>query len=110
MGALSKFTRSRFGVDVRWHPEPITTTVGTTATQLWRANADRLEVVFMNLSAYVMYLFTDASVSSSKGFFLGASGGSVVLSAEDDGELVGMPWWAVATTSGTIFSAEIEGI
>jgi len=110
MGALSEFTEKRFGRPVRYNPVPLTTTVATSATHLWRANPDRLELVLMNLSAYNMSIFTDASVSASKGWLLAANGGHVVFTAEEDADLVGFAWYAVATTQGTIFTAEIEGV
>jgi len=110
MGALSDFTEARFGRKVRYNPEPITTTVGTSQTPIWRGNPDRLELVLMNLSGYNMYVYTDPSVSTSKGWLLAANGGYIVFTAEDDAELVGYPFHLIATTQGTIFTAEIEGL
>lgn len=110
MGALSDFVERYFGRAVRFNPNPVTATVGATATLLWRGNADRLQLTFINLGANTVYLFVDASVSSSKGIYLAAGGGSVVLTAEEDGEVVGFPWFGVASGATNIWSAEIEGV
>ena len=109
MGALSDFVRERFGVDVRFNPVALATVAGTTATQIWRANADRLELTFINLGATTIYIFVDPSVSSSKGIYLAGGGGAVVLTAGEDGELVGYPWYAVSSVNCNMWSAEVEG-
>lgn len=111
MGVLSNFVKRHFGVEVRFNPNPIVSTVQTAATQLWRGNPDRLQLTFINLGANIIYLFVDPSVSASRGIYLAPGGGSVILTAEEDGELVGYPWWALAATAVTnIFSAEVEGV
>lgn len=110
MGALSEFVRGRFGVDTRFNATAMATSVGATATQLWRNNPDRLELMFVNLGANTIYLFVDGTVSSTRGIFLAAGGGSVVVTAEDDGELVGFPWFGIASGATAIFSAEVEAV
>ncbi len=111
MGALSEFIERHFGVAVRYNPNPIVDTVQTTATQLWRANPDRLQLAFINLGANNIYLFTDATVSAAKGIVLAAGGGGVILAAEEDAELVGYAWFGLAATGATnYFSFEIEGV
>lgn len=111
MGALSDFAERHFGVPTRYNPNPIVDTVQTTATQLWRGNADRLQLMFINLGTNVIHLFTGPQVSNSRGIYLAPNGGSVVLLAEEDGELVGYPWWGIATTGATnILSSEVEGV
>lgn len=109
MAVLSDYIKKHFDVDTRYNPNPITTTVGTTPTELWRNNPDRITLLFINLGATSVYLNVDANVSSTNGIFLAAGGGSVILLAEEDGELVGFPWYGISSANCVIFSAEIEG-
>jgi len=111
MGALSEFVKARFGVMTRYNDNPLATSVGTTAAQIWRTNADRLMLVIVNLSSNVMYINVDNAVSSTNGWRVGANGGAVVFTAEEDGELVGYPFWVIAAGAGSsLFSAEVEAV
>ena len=110
MGVLSDFVEAKFGVKTVYKPTPLNTVVAVTPTPLWVNNPDRLMLVFMNLGANVVYLNTTESVADDNGFYLGPTGGSVVLKAEDDGELVGYAWYGIAAGNTNIFSAETEGM
>ena len=110
MGALSDFIRGRFGVNTRYNPNPLTTTVGTAATKLWDNNDDRLELIFINLGVEIIYLNTVPQVSTTNGIYCAAGGGSVVLNAEGDASLVGYPWYGIAAANTVVFSAEVESI
>jgi len=110
MGALADFAKRHFGVDTRFNDNPMVIQVATSVTQIWRNNPDRLMLLFVNLGANVIHLNVGANVSNANGIYLAPNGGSVVLLAEEDGELVGYSWWGIATTAATnIFSAEVEG-
>lgn len=109
MGALSEFSKRRFGTETRHNDTPLAIVVGAAATALWRNNPDRLSLLFVNLGANVIYLNVGPDVAAANGIYLGANGGSVSLTAEEDGELVGYPWWGIAAGNTNIFSAELEG-
>ena len=108
MGALSDFVQRKYGVATRFNPTSVNTVVAATPTELWRNNPDRLEVMFFNLGANVIYLNVGPTVADDNGIYLGANGGSVVVNAIEDGELVGFPWWGIAAGNTNIFTAEIE--
>lgn len=108
MGALAEFCKRRFGVETRFNDTAMATVVGAAATQLWPTNPDRLEMMFFNLGANVIYLWTGPQVAATNGIYMAPGGGSVVLTAEEDGELVGYPWWGIAAGNTNIFSAEVE--
>lgn len=109
MGQLSEYCREKFGVDTRYNPSPLINTVDATALQVWSNNPDRLELVIVNLSANVLYVNIGPQVSSTNAWRCGANGGAVVFTAEEDGALVGYPFWVVGSAPGTdFFSAEVE--
>jgi len=109
MGALSNFVNEHFGVDTVFKPNPLATTIGIGVTELWRNNPDRLMLSFINLGATNAYINVGPDVAADNGILLAAGGGSVVFTAEDDGELVGYPFWGYAAVATDIFSGEVEG-
>jgi len=87
---------------------PVTNTVGTTATEVLRNNPDRIFWLAINLSGNKGYLGWDKDVSSSRGIPIGPNGGYVSCSIEEDGELVIHPVWAInENASGTYYFVEI---
>lgn len=110
MGALGRFVEAKFGTPTTYNDTPLANSVGVTAVQIWRNNPDRLMLCIVNLSANVIYVNVGPDVSSTNGWRLGANGGAVIFTAEEDAELVGYPFWVVASGAGSaVFSAEIEG-
>lgn len=110
MGALANYNAMHFGVETRYNDTAMNTVVAATPTPLWRNNPDRLELVFTNLGANIVYLNVHESVAADNGFYLAANGGSITLTAEEDGELVGFPWYGIAAGNTDIHSAEVEGV
>ena len=51
---------------------------------------------FVNLSAQIMYLTPIGIPSALKGYYLGPNGGTLSISAEEDGEVVAWEWLGVA--------------
>lgn len=82
---------------------PLTDTVGTSATQLLLPDAGRLNYTLVNLGATaVLFCFTpDPSVT--KGVYVAASGGYVTLDWKDDGLLTTYPIWAISTGATKVF-------
>ena len=111
MGLNSEYSRSVFGRETRFNPRPLTTAVAVTATHLWRASPDRVALVIQNIGAQNMYVGTSPTVSATNGLLLGAGGGVMSLSAEQDGETPTREWWGLAAAVGTtIYSAEVVGV
>jgi hypothetical protein len=88
---------------------PVTATVGTTATLILRNNPDRIFWLTINLSANKGYVGWNSDVSSSKGIPIAPSGGYVSCSLEEDGELTIHEVYAILeNASGTFYTIEIE--
>ena len=108
--ALSRFAEDKFGMKTRSVTDPVTPTVATSVTQVLKNNPDRLAWTLINLTAYSIYVAFDREVSTSRGILVPAAGGSLTLTAEEDGELVGYEVFAISkTASSTIFTVITEG-
>ena len=89
---------------------PVTINVATTITKILQNNPDRLAYTIVNLGNTALYIAFDNEVSATRGILLVASGGSISLTAENDGELVGYSVFGIsATSSNNIFSIVTEG-
>lgn len=108
--ALSRFVENKFGMKTRSIQNPVTSTVATSVTKILRNNPDRLAYTIVNLTAYSVYVGFDSEVSTSRGILVPASGGTLTLSADEDGELVGYEVYAISSGSAsTIFTVVTEG-
>lgn len=108
--SLSKFIERIFQTKTRSITDPVTNTVATTVTQILKNNPDRLAYTIVNLTAYDVHVAFDREVSTTRGILISASGGSLSLRAEEDGELVGYELWGISTTgASTIFTIVTEG-
>jgi len=109
MGILSEYLIKRFGIDLVAEFPPFKITISTTPTEIVKSNPDRLQITFMNLSANVVYLGVDETVSVGNGLYLDSNGGSITLLAEEDGDLVGYSWYGVAGASSDIYVIAVKG-
>jgi len=101
----------RLGFKTRLIVNPVTPTVGTTATEILRNNPDRVFWLIVNLSPNDGYAGWDREVSSSKGILIPANGGYASASIEEDGELVIYPVYAInLVAAGTWMIVEVERI
>lgn len=108
--ALSRYIEDKFGIKTRSYSDPVTPTVATTVTQILKNNPDRLAYTIINLTAYSIYIAFDREVSTTRGILIPASGGSLSMSADEDGELVGYEVFAIsATSTSTIYTVVTEG-
>jgi hypothetical protein len=108
MGNLTKYLRTRFELDFRAEFPPKTVSIGTSATQIVKGNPDRVMLAFFNLGSNTVYLHTDSTVSSTKGMYLDANGGHIVLIAEEDGDLLTYEWWGIAAATNNIYILGVE--
>ena len=108
--SLGRYIEKEFGVKTRSYEDPLTSTVGTSVTKILNNNPDRLAFTVVNLTAYDVYVAFDRQVSLTRGILISASGGSLTLTAKEDGELVGYEVFAISrTAASTIFTVVTEG-
>lgn len=107
MGALSDAIQARFGVKTRPVDNPENNVLSTTAELILRQNPDRLAFTVTNLSSIVVFIHSSARVSASLGYRIGVSGGSISFLADEDFDVVGYDWFAIAASgTPTIFVQE----
>ena len=75
---------------------PVTATVGVTATLLARPNPRRSGLTIANSSARTVVVAPHASPSATNGITLGPGGSLLTLIRQEDGELPPAPWYAIA--------------
>jgi len=109
MGLLAEYIRKKFGHDLLLEGVPEVISVGTTATQLCPANPDRLMLVIQVIGANDVYIHPNERVSTSLGLLCPANGGGWVFTAEEDGEMVGLPWWGISTAATNVYVAAVVG-
>jgi len=106
MGALAEVVERLVGVETKardWVAD-----VSTTPTRILPNNPDRLEVVVVNSSANNAYLGLTSEVAVGEGLVVPNGNGSVVLTARDDGEMVGREWWAVSDAAIQLYILVLE--
>ena len=104
MGKLADVVEAKFGFNIRAEFPPKPFTLSTTAELILRANPDRIAWTIVNLGTVAVYLAHEEVVSTTNGYYLAANGGSLGMVWDEDGELVGFPIWAIASSiTPTIF-------
>jgi hypothetical protein len=112
LGRLSEYISKKFGCKTEAVADPLNvTSVGTTTTQILPNNPDRLFYILVNLGSYDLYVAWDRSVGSTHGVQVSKGGGNLVLTADDDAELVGYEAYAVSPSGATdIYILTIVGV
>ena len=108
MGALVDYVLKRWGVRTRSIENPVTASPGAGVTRILRSNPDRFEAVIVNYDTVLMRVAPSSNVSATFGIPLDPSGGFTVITADDDGELVGEEWFIYSAAGGTIYVLETE--
>lgn len=107
--ATPKLVRDLFKGSTRPVINPVTDTVGLTATQILKNNPDRLAALIVNLSANRGFIGFDRQVSTTRGIPVEASGGLVIFNWQEDGELVIQAVFAINLVAvGTWYIVEVE--
>jgi len=75
---------------------PVTSSVGTSVTQILREDPARIAVIIINLGAYPLYVGFDPEVSASRGIRVPANGGHFTMFWEEDFDLVANAMWGIA--------------
>ena len=106
---LKDLLMERFSVKTRAVENPLNvTSLGATAQKLLSNNPNRLGFVIVNLSANIVYIGLENSVSSTKGIRLDANGGSSGCIWDEDFDMTAWAWWAVASgAASAIYVLEI---
>jgi len=111
VGKLLDLIREEIKTDVVQYTDRVTTTVGTSVTRILRADPDRVAVILLNLGGNDLYISPDEAPSATRGIYVGANGGSVVMLWNEDLILVGNEWFGVAPGGTTqIFTVELVGV
>ena len=107
--ALRELSRERFKGPTRPVVNPITDTVGTTATKILNNNPDRVALVIVNLSENRGFMGFDRQVEPTRGIPVEAQGGVVTMCVEEDGEATGYEIHAInQVAAGKWYILEIE--
>ena len=109
MGRLSDYVVKMLGFDLVAEFPPKVFSVGTSDTEIVKANADRIQLTLINLGSTVIYVHPTTKVSSSLGLYLDKNGGSVLFSALEDGELVGYEWYGISSSACNLWVLAVEG-
>jgi len=94
VGAALDFAQRRLGGPLSTKETNPTAT--TTVAQLLENNADRMVAIIFNLGANDVYIAFNSAVSSTNGIKLVASGGFIIIQAEDDFTIQSFPIFAIA--------------
>lgn len=103
LGALADLIQRTLGVATMTRVSDVGVTVGLTAAPVLRQNPNRLAAVFVNLSANAMYLAPLGAPSSTRGIRIAPTGGNLGLRFDEDFDLVGYEWSAVADGAASAY-------
>lgn len=108
MGALAEYVDKRWGVKSHSIENPVTATAGAGVTKILNNNPDRFEALIVNYDGVLMRIAPSIAVSATYGIPLDPDGGFAVLTAADDGELVGYEWFVYSQPGGPLYVLETE--
>lgn len=107
MSTTREILNKLYGVNVLEEDDPTgTTTVTTTPTRILPNNPGGLQVTIINTGSNDLNLWTDNSVSATKGIRIAANGGSYEIDFTRFGTMPTREWWAVALSSTTTVSVK----
>lgn len=111
MGILADLLLERFKVKTEPVENPLVAAVGLAAIPVARNHPDRVAIIFVNLSANLIYIAPNPLVSAVTGIRLEANGGWRSFVWDEDFELVSHDWYAIATGAASAFySLEEVGV
>jgi len=111
MGRLAQIIEAQYGfkLQAEFNPKPVTL-VAATIKNLLLDNPDRVRWTVVNLGDTVVYLSHTAAPSSTNGYYLDKNGGSISMSWDEDGELVGYALNALSAGTPTIFLSAVRAV
>ena len=105
MGKVSEYVEKRFGT-ATYHIES-TGSVSTSPTLIAKNNPDRFAISITNHGSVSIGVSLSPRVFGESAFVLGAGGGNLILTADEDGELPTFEYFAVAS-AGTALVSVVE--
>ena len=106
MGALANYLEKKWGVPTRSRENPITDTAGAGVTRVLGNNPDRFEAIIINYDAVLMRVAPSRAVSATRGIPLDPAGGFAVITADEEGEMVGWEWFVYSAAGGLVYILE----
>jgi len=105
---LASLLLEKFKCKTRAVENPVTTSVGATATLLFNNNPNRLAWNFVNLSANAIYLALANDVSATKGILVASNGGFASMVWDEDFQTTGWAVWGIAPAGASAcYSSEV---
>ena len=108
MGALADYVKKRWGIGTRSVENPVTATAVAGVTKILENDPDRFEAIIVNYDTVLMRVAPSRLVSATYGIPLDPAGGFTIITADDDGEMVGYEWFVYSAAGGTIYVLETE--
>ena len=96
------FSEHFFGGSTMARENPVTSTVGTTSTQLLLNNPERIGWIVCNRDANPIYVSFGGNATTAGSIPIAGSGGMLTASIIDDGELTTMPVNAISAAGGAV--------
>ena len=84
------------GLNADYSVNPLTDSIGTTATQLLAADTNRIYWILVNLGDYPAWIGFANDVSATKGLPLDSGGGTARCHIGTHGKIATAPLWAIA--------------
>ena len=107
-GLARQYAKTKFGDQVEVDKNPVTTTVGTGQTLIAPNNPERIALVIVNRDVNPIGLDFYPGVTLTNALTLAGGGAMLVLTADDDGELVTFPVFAISAAGGaTVYVLEV---
>lgn len=106
-----KILKQMFGVTSHINKNPLVNSVAVTITKVFDNNFDRVALVFVNLSANVIYLAPSTAPSATNGIYVAANGGNVSMTLAEDFALVCEEFYAIAIGGASaVYCIEVEAV
>ncbi len=104
-----RFAIARWGGPTTYATRSVT--VGTTPSRVLVNDATRFKSLFLNLGSSDVFAGFDSKVSTTNGFKVVSSTGTLEINAQDDGEEVIGELWMVSGTAGqTVMILEVTRV
>lgn len=107
IASLFELLLGQFRAKTRINVDPLTADVAITATRILPDNPRRVSLLIVNTGANPIYVGIDSAVSTTRGIYLAANGGSMSLQWQYDFESVTHERYAIASGApSTIYIEE----
>ena len=99
------FLREKYGQEMDWREIEDANDVDATDKIIARENPNRAALIIVNVSTGTIYLRPRKPATTSAGIVLVPSGGSISISAPEDGPLAAYEWHAIGSAGNLAFLA-----